>query len=287
MPRMLSTLFCAGAVLLVGVGSASAILQSRSQQKCINRINKAAGKVQKAQGKATLMCVSDFVLGGLSAEACLLDDPHDKVEREQNKVHTEDLDNCFPGQVPGFGYTGGVFAGTTAYQVVVDLAHDVFGDPVDAGLYQCESNPAECKCQRQLSSRLESLFSSMMTVFLKCKRTRLEGGNPFAVGATSVADLALCVTSPTNQLSVQADKRGRIAKARGRIKSSADQFCFSTANNEFASGVCNAFDGDPIGLGICLDAQVKCRFCKMLQGIDAMGATIDCAAWSGVPACTP
>ena len=50
-------------VLSLGVaGIATAAPQGNQQQKCINKINKGASKVQAAQGKANSGCIKDSVL---------------------------------------------------------------------------------------------------------------------------------------------------------------------------------------------------------------------------------
>src|SRR6185369_6648157 len=162
-------------VLSLGVaGIATAQPQGNQQQKCINKINKGASKVQAAQGKANAGCIKDAVLKGTMAEPCIIDDPKDKVEGKQAKLNDDDMKNCT--DTPDFGYTSGTFAGTTAYQAEVNLIHDIYGNPVDSGLYSCDTNPAECLCQRQVDGRIEKLFRAMSKIFLKCKNPALAIG---------------------------------------------------------------------------------------------------------------
>ena len=274
-------------VLSLGVaGIATAQPQGNQQQKCINKINKGASKVHAAQGKANSGCIKDAVLKGTMAEPCILDDPKDKVEGKQTKLNDDDAKNCTV--TPDFGYTGGVFAGTTAYQAEVNLIHDIYGNPVDSGLYGCDTNPAECLCQRQVDGRIEKLFRAMSKIFLKCKNPALAiGKDPFPTGASGPGDLAQCITNGAIPLSVQADTKQKVADGTQQLQDTAGQFCYTTANDEFGNGACAGFSGNPAGLASCLRDQVECRFCQLYKAADALGGSINCATWSGAAGCTP
>ena len=276
---------CLAALLLLGAGMASAQVQSDQQQKCINKVNKAAGKVAAAQVKANNGCVKDYVLGAIAdADACVDDDPKNKVEDKQQNVLNDESKACLPGQLPDFGYVNGAFAGTTAQEAGVDLVHDVFGEPVDPGLYLCDTNPAECLCQRQSISRVSKLSRAMNKIWVKCKKAALKiGKDPFPLGAASAADLAECVINGSHPLSVQADTKGKLANATTQMSETIAQFCGTTPNDEFGGGECAGLSG--VLLIDCLRNQVECRFCLMVNAIDGMA--IDCTTWSGTTTCPP
>ena len=160
---------CLAVGLLLAAGAASAQPQSSQQQKCINKVNKAATNVQAAQLKNNSSCIKNFVKGSTTvpvAEACVIDDPKDKVEGKQQKVLDDESKNCIPGQLPTFGYTAGGYAGSVAYQTGMDLIHDVFGNPVDAGLFKCDPYKPECVCQQQVFGRVAKLTLAMGKVWL-------------------------------------------------------------------------------------------------------------------------
>lgn len=283
MTKGLREFVCLGALVLFA--TAASAQQSDQQAKCINKVNKAASKVQAAQGKANAACVKEFVKGSISganaADNCVLDDPKDKVEGKQQNVLNDENKNCIGGELPDFGYTSGATAGTVAYQVEVDLIRDVFGNPVDSGLFICDTNPDECLCQRQAIDRVEKLFRAMSKLWVKCKKAALAiGKDPFPAGAANIGELQQCVTNGSIALSVQADTKGKLAAGELQMSDTIGQFCTPGGNEEFP-GVC------PSGatLVTCLRDQVECRFCKMVNGVDA--ATIDCAAWSGSASCPP
>jgi len=284
MKQGLRVLVCLG-VLALFASVASALPQGKDQIKCINKINKDAIKVQAAQGKANAACVKDFVKGSLSgpnaADNCVLDDPKDKVEKKQQKIISDENKKCLPAQLPDFGYTSGMTAGTVAYQVEVDLIRDVFGNPVDGGLFICDTHPDECLCQRQTIDRVEKLFRAMSKLWVKCKKAALAiGKDPFSAGAADISELQQCVTNGAIPLSVQADTKGKQAAGETQLGDTIAQFCTPGGNEEFP-GVCTGLSG--AALVTCLRDQVECRFCKMVNGVDA--ATIDCAAWSGSASC--
>ena len=205
MLRGFGNVLCAGVLLCAAAAWGQP--QGNGQQGCINKINKGASKVQAAQGKANAGCIKDAVLKGTMAEPCIIDDPKDKVEGKQAKLNDDDAKNCT--DTPNFGYTSGMFAGTTAYQAEVNLIHDIYGNPVDSGLYVCDTNPAECLCQRQVDGRIEKLFRAMSKIFLKCKKPALAiGHDPFPLGAASAGDLADCIDNGSVSLSVQSDPKG-------------------------------------------------------------------------------
>ena len=282
--RVIQGSVCLAALLLVGAGTASAQVQSSSQQKCINKINKSASKVQAAQGKANSSCIKDFVKGKITgvgaAEACILDDPKDKVEGKQANVLNDESKKCEPADLPDFAYTDGVTAGTSAYQAEVDLIHDVFGNPVDPGLFICDTSPAECFCQRTASKRIEKIFRAMNKIFVKCKKAALAIGKlpQFPLGADDIGDIQRCVTDAAVSLSVAADTKGKVASATTQLSDTTDQFCDPLTLGEFDAGVCGGIDNP--ALTQCLRDRIECRFCRMVNAID--GAAIDCSTFSGV-----
>jgi hypothetical protein len=261
---------------LCSAGVASAALTDQ-QAKCVNKVNKAASKVQAAQGKANAACVKEFVKGslGTTAEACVLNDPKNKVEGKQQNVLNDENKNCI-GTPPTFGYTSGLTAGTVAYQVEVDLIHDVFGSPLDPGLFNCDTEPDACLCQRQAIDRVEKLSRAMSKIFVKCKKGALAIDKIFPGGAGNIGQLQQCVTDGAITVSVQADTKGKLSSGEAQMAETITQFCTDGGVEEF-QGECAGLTGAT--RVTCLRDLVECRFCEMINGVD--NAAIDCNAWSG------
>jgi hypothetical protein len=272
-------LVCVTAFVVLGAGVASAQPQGNLQQKCINKINKDMIKVQAAQGKLNAGCVKDAVKTGSNAETCLAADAKMKVATKRAKTVSDETKKCtglMPA--PAFAFTGAANQNDAAEQAAKDLVHDVFGSPVDSGLFLCDTNPTECLCQRQTIDRVEKLSRAISKIFVKCKNQALAiGHDPFPVGAASASDVADCLTnaSTTNGLSVQADTKGKVADATTQLSDTITNFC--TVGGEFDAGVCTGLSGNP--LVACLAQRVKCRSCLMLN--DGDGLANNCSMWSG------
>lgn len=264
--------------LVLGVGTASAQL-GKVDQKCVNTINKGVSKVHAAQGKLQSGCIKSAVNEKIpDADACIAGDAKGKVSGKQAKLVSDDQKKC--QSAPSFGYTGGAFAGTTAAQAELNLVHDLYGNPVQAGLFICDTNPSECLCQRQVNGRVNKLFRAMSKIFLKCKNPALAiGKEPFPQGADDAGDLAECISNGAIGLSVQADTKTKVATGTSQLADTATKFCYKTPNDEFGAGVCSGFSGNAAGLAACIRDQVECNFCEMYKAVD--GLPIDCEAWSG------
>ncbi|MDX2168320.1 MAG: hypothetical protein SF182_14700 [Deltaproteobacteria bacterium] len=284
MGQIIRGLVCATALLFVA-GNATAQPQGNDEQKCINKINNGVTKVHAAQGKLNSGCIKDFVNEKVpSADACYLADAKGNVGKKKAKLVDDDAKNC--GTVPAFAFTSGTFAGTTAAQAELDLIHDIYGNPTNPNLYLCDTNPAECLCQRQVNGRISKTFRAMSKIFVQCKKAALAiGKDPFVTGAASASDIAQCITNGSIGLSVEADTKGKVDSAESQLKDTAEQFCFTTPNNEFGGGACAGFDNNPAGLAACIRDRVECRFCNMFKAADALGGAINCQTWSGAAGC--
>jgi hypothetical protein len=279
MTRVLTGTVCAAALLLLGAGAASAAPQGNLQQKCINKINKDMIKVQAAQGKLNAGCVKDAVKTGSSAETCINADVKNKVGGKAAKTVSDEQKKCVGlSPQPEFAYLSAGTANAAAIGAEKNLIHDVFGNPVDAGLFLCDTFPQECLCQRQAIDRVEKAVRAMSKIFVKCKKAALAiGKDPFLAGAASASDIAECVTNGTIGLSVEADTKTKVSSAFGQLDATIANFCTAGGTDEFGGGDCATLTGGP--LGDCLEQRARCRFCEMVNQGD--GLAIDCSAWSG------
>ncbi len=259
---------------------------SKSQQQCIKTINTGASRVHAAQGRANTGCVRDYATGKIaSAEGCLLSS-NPRVAAFQEKLIARDAKDC--SSVPPFAYTNGGFAGDAAYQAAAFLMHDIYSYPLETGLHRCATNPSECLCEQKVSGRLEKLLLAMNKTFLKCAQAALAPGKePFPGGAGDAVELAQCLSNGAVSLSVAADARGEIAHATQDLLDTTAALCSTTANDEFSNGVCYGLDDDPAAFTSCVVDQAECYICQLYKAIDALGAAIDCQAWSGAPTCAP
>jgi len=270
-----------GVTVLLLAAAAWAIPQDKFQQKCINKINKDTIAVEAVQGKLDAGCIKDAVKVGSStiAETCINSDPAGKVAKKAAITNKDNTNKCASiNPQPDFAYTSPAIVNTAAIQAERDLIHDVFGSPLDAGLFKCDVHPLQCLCQRQVVDRVEKLGRAMSGIFVKCKNAALAiGHDPFPLGATQASDIAECVTNAAIPQSVQADTKTKISTAQAQLLATWTQFCHKTSDDEFHGGVCPGLLGS--ALTDCLAQRVRCRFCRMVDTADALA--INCATWSG------
>jgi hypothetical protein len=273
--------------LLVLVSASGAFgQQSADQQKCLNKLNKDGSGVAKQQGKENFACLKSAGSQPGSAQSCLTADVKGKVLKKKNKTVADDAAAC--GTSPDFGYTGAATVNASAVQGEVDLVADIFGGNLDAAVISCTSNKPGCQCQEKVLGNVEKLADTKFAEFVKCKKAALKAG------ATSVAALNSCVNNAGTPGSIAADTKGKIQKASDNLNATIVKSCDTP-------GVTGAFPGDCTGLsggllGTCLDVQVECRVCQMINEIDGMFVNCDlfddgianasCASGSG-PTPTP
>ena len=257
----------------------------KAEQICINKMNSDGVKVQAAQLKVNDSCISDAVKNavpaGTAANACIELDPKGKVAKKRAKTTSDETKKCIPPAT--IFYSGDVVTNDAAEDGAKALGRDAFG-PTMGALQSCDTNAAECACQTKISNRLSKLARAMAKQWLACKKDAMTANGFFSPGgATTEAQLEQCVTNAGLPLSVQADTKGKIVKAKGQLKDSADAFCAAGTVDEFAGGECAGFSTPPTidgpGLADCMEDQAQCRLCAMINATDVLA--IDCDAWAG------
>lgn len=259
----------------------------KAEQICINKINNDGVKVQAAQLKVNDGCVADAVKTQLSpagpADTCIDADPKGKVQKKRLST-TSDITKKCP-VTPSIFFTGDVITNDAGENTAKALLRDVFGAGLTA-LQSCDTNGAECACQVKVSNRVSKLARAMSKIWLQCKKDALKASGAFTpTGATTNAELEQCVTNAAlaGGLSVAADTKGKIDKAKQQLGTTANQFCGVGSVDEFAGGACSGFSTPPTinsaGLADCLENQVQCRFCEMVNLTDDLA--INCDTWAG------
>jgi hypothetical protein len=258
----------------------------KAEQICINKMNSDGVKVQAAQLKVTDGCIKDAVktqlVPGAAADSCMELDGKNKVAGKRAKTTDDQTKKCSPPA--SIFYSGATTTNDAAEDAAKALARDAFG-PTMGALQSCDTNAAECACQTKITNRLSKLERAMAKQWLACKKDAMTAGGAFQpTGATANAQLEQCVTNAALSLSVQADTKQKISKAKGQLKDSADQFCAAGSVDEFAGGECAGFSTPPTidstGLAGCMEQIARCRLCEMINTTDALA--INCDAWAGI-----
>ncbi len=236
--------------------------QPKSDQKCINGMNKNAAKLSKAQGKENAGCLKAGAKGDVDdAQACLGEDAKGKVEKAETKVSDAATKLC--AITPGFGFGGSAAIRQDADGQRLLLASDVFGADLEAAVID-SSGGAAAKCQAALHTAIEKAADAKLKEFNKCKKTGLGDGS-----IASTTDLNDCLTQVGRQ-ALDADTK--VGKAVAKIADTRANLCGSGDMRSVFPGSCSGASG--VRFDECIEAAVECRVCRMLKAADAL--SIDC-----------
>lgn len=260
---------CATSVLL-NVSASFAQIQDSEQKACINNVNKAGINVSKQQAKENVNCIKLAGNGDLmiTAQACLTADIKGRLAKKTAKTSATATKYC-SNTLPNFGFTNAGNVNQYSAQAELDLLADVFGANLDAAVISCETNKPGCLCQQKVTKAFDKLAAKKTAEFLKCKKATLKDGS-----TTSAALLERCVNDPLTPGSIAADTKGAIAKAAtGLADKIADECDAEGVTNGAFPNVCDTLTGMP--LATCIDVQVECRVCQMINDIDGLFVNCD------------
>jgi len=267
--RLASLIGVVGISLSLIPAAASAQIP-KTQQKCINGLNKNFAAVAKAQGKDICKCIKGGAQGKLAPlniEQCTTADTDGKVEKAKGKTISKEFPDCAPA--PPFGATDSA----TVNQVAVDkellLIHEIFGSDLDTAIILKADNPDGHKCQIDIAKATKKCQDTKLKEFNSCKKNALKGKNGDPV--ESGPDLQQrCLEDPTS---------GRIPDPKGKIQSTCgtkldariSKSCSGVDQATAFAGACfNAPD-----LGVCLDRLVECQVCLGLNIADGLVRNCD------------
>jgi hypothetical protein len=264
---------------LLTAGAAWGVPQSKAQQKCITKLNARGMKIHEAQGGNNRKCVKDFSQNKLTTptgEDCIAADIKGKVAKQSNIAAQQEAKFCVGPGVPDFAYTSALVVSSQGEKAEIDLMHDLFGDPIDGGLFKCDPQVNECFCQRFMITSIEKLMKVIGRVFLKCKKAALkEGKSPFLVGAASAAEVQACLDDAGTAESVAADTGGQILKVFNFLTGTLNDKCEGTGvtNVAFSGPACNGLSGN--AARDCIVRVVRCRMCLLINAMDGLSADCD------------
>ena len=245
----------------ISAAPADAQIQDKSQQKCINAMNKAGAKLAKTQGKENAKCVRNGGKGTeTNAQACLTADAKSKVSKAEGKTATAETKSCTTA--PSFGKRPAAAVNAAAKGEEVSLVSDIFGADLTAAVISATVDKAGAVCQGAVIKSYEKLVATKVKTFLKCKKTGLKDGS-----ITSAATLETCFDA------IVSDPKGKVGKAKTKLAATFTKKCPSPAVDLDA-----AFPGNCVGaspFSDCVDAAAECRVCLMLDAMDGLARDCD------------
>ena len=244
--------------------------QTKAQQGCLTKVNKAARKIAGAVLKDASLCVRKGAKGqlpmGVSAQQCLSADLKGKVAKARAKVTSTIASSC--AEVPDFGLTDTTTIGDGYVVDNVGLSIDSFGSDLDATLAASAGVDPAGKCSSTLPGALRKLEDAMHKEFEGCLKRGLKDGT-----VIDAATMEACLNSVT------ADVRGRVLKAAGTLESLLTVKCPAgdlVGLFPGLSSICAVYGDTTTATGIasCGIERVECRLCRIVD--TAYGLDRDC-----------
>jgi hypothetical protein len=234
--------------------SATAQVQNKEQQACVNGMNKGMAKVAGLSSKLFTACNTAQAKGDTpSAPSCALADP--KLAELTTKICEAQTDLCTT--VPGFGFTDCTYIGGFGPYAVAGVWMGLFG--AEAGVTVCDTDKDGCQCQGKVLKSALKVYATYLKNFNACKKSGLRSDDAPIVG---VAGLQACFG---------LDPKETILKANTKLAGTIAKSCEGVAT-PFSQGDCSGLVGDP--LSQCVARVARCHSCRIVSASDNLG--IDC-----------
>jgi len=297
--RIVVTVALALGYLLVSAGGVFAHSEggdplTDDQQKCSNGALKDWGKSSKVGNKGIQACLKNYAKGkpldaGNPAidtlEECLVNDPKGKVQKQKDKTSANFDKNCggpnrdgidgegFPQMPPEYGATDPVTVSAAAAQQQSDIAHDIFGESLDAGQMANNTGGGDsadaAKCQQKVMKTISKCVATREKQFLKCTKTHLADTGIYGL-IYDIGDLALCYDG-LDPFKIQK----KCAGVPGQGMQKEVQKCVDKVDDRTLSELFPGCGSDIVSeVTVCLDESARCRFCQSMNA--SVGANRDC-----------
>jgi hypothetical protein len=241
-------------------------------------MNRASVSVGKAQGRESSKCVKLAARGATdklgippqtqTAQACLTNDVKGRVQRKVNRLADRDASKCLaePQQLPDFGYVGTLGAVAAVLVESLGLTAELFGSDLDAALVLKDQDKVGAKCQEIAHRWTYKVFDTVTKEVEKSVNDFLRGKTlPHADSTPTLSSAARNV--------MEADPKGRIARAERRLADKIERVCQGDLTGLFP-GTCSGGAGTALDLAECANEAARCRSCKAAEGFGAL--TLDC-----------
>ena len=243
---------------------ADAAIQTRGQQMCIVKMNKAARVLSKRVAKRSARC---FREPGNEMTACI-----DAAMLTTGKTVLQGVEAKRCHMEPDFGFGGASIADNAVRETVLALTRDFFG-PGLVAVFDVDGATADC--QRRLHAAYQDVLGVKMRSFERCKQRGLRLGT--INGSESLASCSGALSTDCASISVDqlpswtsCKDLAKVAKGVERAAAILEKHCTGVAQGATAAGAC----ADDPNLTRCLGARASCRACQLLNSIDVVG--IDC-----------
>ena len=258
------------AAALMLAAPASAQVQNKAQQACLNKVVKAGRKVPGTVLKDAVGCIRKGAVGklpmGVTATQCLGADLKGKVAKALSKLDSAAVKSCTTA--PDFGWIDSNTSGIAYESENQALSDDAFGSDLDATLLGSDAVDAAGRCSATLPGAWRKVEDAMHRTVEACLKSGLKAGT-----VLDNATYEACLDSIT------ADSKGRVAKAVAQVQKLLTIKCPSGNLDTLFPGltpICAAYGDstDAAGLASCSRDRMACRVCRIFDF--AYGLDRDC-----------
>jgi cysteine-rich repeat protein len=251
------------AMLVLGVGVASAPAQPATDARCIAAINQGVRRLALAQNKAIRSCAKNWMRGGVATvETCV--GPHAPlaVASMVSGVATK-VDTACAGAPPSFGPSD-LAAPLLALDADLQVLDDLFGSTATS---MSPTDPIEKQnCQATVLQTVQKCGNARLKEFEKCKKKGLRTGE-----ITTAAGIAACLFDGAGQPDPRA-KIGQLCSTKPAAAIRSRCAGRGVDLGDAVPGCESAATGTD--LVACIDRSIRCRTCNLVNAAD--GTQIDC-----------
>lgn len=260
------TAIAALAISVAGAGIATA-QQTKDQQKCIAFLNKGIAKISSKRFKEVASCVKSYANDPTAPdiEACIL--ASTAASDAQAKLLEGEPGKC--SVPPTIGPDTASVAGNEAANVPVSLVGGLLG-AFATDVLKCSDAPAEdgCACQAAVVKTTAGLWNFYVKSSIKCQKAGLK-----AAGAEQIVDSAGLLECIVNE--AKFDPSAKLLKLADKSQAAIAKGCAASVTDPLPSSfACGGLTG--VALAACLDVQVRCDVCVMLNYTHGIGQYDSC-----------
>ena len=242
---------------------------SRSQQACVNEMNKNGEKVNKAQLKENEWCLKNFQSEKLDPPAtfdqCLTEDRRGKVQKAMEKTATGEDKKCDPlNPPPAFAYTDSATVNAAAMDGGLWMNYEIFGGPPvsDSDLFTNADNKDTARCQLEMLKRADKLENTVLKQINKAKKQALKDESVDSKAALE-AKLAAVLSS-----------NSKIVKAEEKLVTKVDKKCAALQASPSTIFPGSCADSSLSAVEDCVIAVARCEACLKINAFDDLD--LDC-----------
>ena len=243
-------------------GCAVEVPLSSVEERCVTFVLRRAGGVAKAQAKLVEKCVREAAKEREPfPQVCVVLDEANKVDVAERRLEREEAKRC--PAAPAWGIAASETVAEAARAMVLDTVADLLGENLNLSIVEAADDRQAARCQGAVLKATQQLLEKQVKVFAGCLKTGLAGRRVAPIRSPDAA--ARCLDA------LDADDRGRLAKAMTKIERMLAKRCRNLGTDWTFPGRCGA----ATDFTACVRDRSDCRVCLGLNAMAGLGADCD------------